>query len=76
MKRILIIEDELEMLRNLTTILRLEKFLRARLTNTRLMAVGYSTGFGGQFRASQAAGVSSAIRLIGKLAKPGKIEPR
>jgi hypothetical protein len=48
----------------------------ARLTNTRLMAVGYSTGFGGQFRASQAAGVSSAIRLIGKLAKPGKIEPR
>ena len=49
---------------------------RARLTNTRLMAVGYSTGFGDQFRASQAAGVSSAIRLIGKLAKPGKIEPR
>jgi hypothetical protein len=48
----------------------------ARLTNTRLMAVGYSTGFGDQFRASQAAGVSSAIRLIGKLAKPGKIEPR
>ena len=37
------------------------------------MAAGYSTGFGGQFRASQAAGVSSAIRLIGKLAKPGKI---
>ena len=29
-----------------------------------------------QLRASQAAGVSSAIRLIGKFAKPGKIEQR
>jgi hypothetical protein len=28
------------------------------------------------FRASQAAGVSSAIRLIGKFAKPGKVEQR
>jgi hypothetical protein len=33
-------------------------------------------GLGGQFRASQAAGVILAIRLIGKLAKPDKIEPR
>ena len=49
---------------------------RTRLTNTPVNVAGYSTGLGGQFRASQAAGVSSAIRLIGKLAKPGKIEPR
>src|ERR1700688_548229 len=31
---------------------------------------------GGQFRSSQAAGVSSAIRLIGKFANPGKTEAR
>lgn len=43
---------------------------------TRLMPAGFSTNFGGQFRASQAAVVSSAIRLIGKFAKPGKIEQR
>ena len=49
---------------------------RARLTNTRLMAAGHSRGFYGQFRASQAVGVSSAIRLIGKLANPGKTEAR
>ena len=48
----------------------------ARLTNTRLMAAGHSRGFYGQFRASQAVGVSSAIRLIGKLANPGKTEAR
>jgi hypothetical protein len=29
-----------------------------------------------QFRVAQAASVSSAIRLIGKFAKPGKIEQR
>jgi DNA-binding response OmpR family regulator len=36
MKRILIIEDELEMLRNLTTILRLEKFLPLSAENGRV----------------------------------------
>ena len=36
MKRILIIEDELEMLRNLTTILRLEKFRPLSAENGRL----------------------------------------
>ena len=56
---------------------KLEELLdRASLTNTRLMAAGHSTGFYGQFRASQAVGVSSAIRLIGKFANPGKTEAR
>ena len=36
MKRILIIEDELEMLRNLTTILRLEKFRPLSAENGRV----------------------------------------
>jgi hypothetical protein len=40
------------------------------------MLAGFSTDFGGQVRTHQAAGVSSAIRLIGKFAKPGKIEQR
>jgi hypothetical protein len=35
-----------------------------------------SPEFGSWFWASQAAGVRSAIRLIGKLAKPGRIEER
>jgi hypothetical protein len=51
-------------------------FNRARLTNTRSAPVGFSTNFGAYLRASQEAGVSSAIRLIGKFAKPGKIEER
>jgi hypothetical protein len=35
-----------------------------------------SPEFGGLFWASQTAGVRSAIRLIGKFAKPGRIEQR
>jgi hypothetical protein len=40
------------------------------------MPAGFSTDRGYQLRASQAAGVNSAIRLIGKFAKPGKIEQK
>jgi hypothetical protein len=42
----------------------------------KISAGGFSTNFGAYLRASQEAGVSSAIRLIGKFAKPGKIEER
>ena len=47
-----------------------------RLTNTRPLPVGFPTSFGAQLRASQEAGVSSAIRLMGKFGKPGKMEQR
>jgi hypothetical protein len=44
-----------------------------RQTNIGLTA---PTDFDGQILAAQALGVSSATRLIGKLAKPGSTEPR
>jgi hypothetical protein len=44
-----------------------------RLANTRLAS---SPDLVGQFRAAQAAGVSSAMRLIGKSPNPGRTEPR
>ena len=44
-----------------------------RLTN---YMAGRVTGFGGKFRVAHAVGVSSAIRLIGKSANPGRAEPR
>jgi hypothetical protein len=50
--------------------------ITVRLTNTPLISAGFSTDFGDQLLADQAAGVSSAIRLIGKFAKPGRIEQR
>ena len=46
---------------------------RIRLANTRLAAF---SDLAGQFRVVQAAGVSLAMRLIGKLLNPGRTEPR
>jgi len=47
--------------------------LSSRLAN---YTVGGIVGFVGQFPVAQAAGVSSAIRLIGKSPNPGRTEPR
>ena len=46
---------------------------RIRLANTRLAS---SRDLVGQFRVARAAGVSSAMRLIGKSPNPGSTEPR
>jgi Tn3 transposase DDE domain len=53
--------------------LNLKLIERIRLANTRLAS---SRDLVGQFRVARAAGVSSAMRLIGKSPNPGSTEPR